>query len=132
MTLNDEIHLLRKRWGIPTVKINGTEPNPPRWPDGTYSIQGVAEVLEITPQTVFDWPAKGRFTGSQLVKGMPWKITLSNQQITDLKAQVRYTQGVQGKGHREVIGSPITTCHLSIGSWLVMTVERRHAAANTP
>jgi DNA invertase Pin-like site-specific DNA recombinase len=84
-----EIHILRKRWGIPTVKINGTEPNPQRWPDGTYSIQGAAEALAITTQTVFDWLAKGRFAGSQLTKGMPWKIPLSDQQITDLKAQVR-------------------------------------------
>src|SRR5207237_9405961 len=39
-----EIHLLRKRWGIATVKINnGKEANPRRWPDGTYSVQGAAE-----------------------------------------------------------------------------------------
>ena len=84
-----EIHLLRKRWGIPTVKINGKEANPRRWPDGTYSVQGAAEVLTITPQTVFKWLRKGRLTGEQLVKGMPWKIILSDQQITVLKAQVR-------------------------------------------
>jgi DNA invertase Pin-like site-specific DNA recombinase len=84
-----EIHLLRKRWGIPTVKINGTASNPRRWPDGTYSVQGAAEVLTITPQTVFKWLQKGRLTGEQLVKGMPWKIILSDQQITVLKAQVR-------------------------------------------
>jgi hypothetical protein len=48
-----EIHLLRKRWGIATVKINnGKEANPRRWPDGTYSVQGAAEALSITPQTV--------------------------------------------------------------------------------
>lgn len=84
-----EIHLLRKRWGISTVKINGKEPNPPRWPDGTYSVQGAAEVLTITPQTVFKWLRKGRLTGEQLVKGMPWKISLSDQHITVLKAKVR-------------------------------------------
>jgi DNA invertase Pin-like site-specific DNA recombinase len=84
-----EIHVLRKRWGIPTVKINGMEPNPRRWPDGTYSVQGAAEVLTITPQTVFKWLRKGRLTGEQLVKGMPWKIILSDQQITVLKARVR-------------------------------------------
>ena len=84
-----EIHLLRKRWGIRTVKINGTESNPRRWPDGTYSVQGAAEALTITPQTVFKWLRKGRLTGEQLVKGMPWKIILSDQQIAVLKAQVR-------------------------------------------
>jgi hypothetical protein len=84
-----EIHLLRKRWGIPTVKVNGKEANPRRWPDGTYSVQGAAEILTITPQTVFKWLRQGRLTGQQLVKGMPWKIILSDQQITVLKAQVR-------------------------------------------
>ena len=72
-----EIHLLRKRWGIPTVKINGKEANPRRWPDGTYSVQGAAEALSITPQTVFKWLQKGRLSGQQLAKGMPWKISLS-------------------------------------------------------
>jgi hypothetical protein len=45
----------RTRWGIPTVKINGVGANPMRWPDGSFSIQGVAEELGITPQTVFDY-----------------------------------------------------------------------------
>ncbi len=86
-----EIHLLRKRWGIPTVKINGKEANPQRWPDGTYSVQGAAKVLTITAQTVFKWLQKGRLTGQQLAKGMPWKIILFDEQIPVLKAQVRHT-----------------------------------------
>ena len=85
-----EIHLLRKRWGIPTVKINGKEANPQRWPDGTYSVQGAAKVLTITAQTVFKWLQRGRLTGQQLAKGMPWKIILFDEQIPVLKAQVRH------------------------------------------
>jgi DNA invertase Pin-like site-specific DNA recombinase len=84
-----EIHLLRKRWGIPTVKINGKAANPQRWPDGTYSVQGAAKVLAIRAQTVFKWLQKGRLTGQQLAKGMPWKINLFDEQILALKAQVR-------------------------------------------
>jgi DNA invertase Pin-like site-specific DNA recombinase len=84
-----EIHLLRKRWGIPTVKINGNEANPRQWADGTYSVQGAAEVLTIAPQTIFKWLQKGWLTGQQLSKGMPWKIILSDQQIPVLKARVR-------------------------------------------
>lgn len=34
----ENVWLLRTRWGIPTVKINGTGANPDRWPDGTYSV----------------------------------------------------------------------------------------------
>jgi DNA invertase Pin-like site-specific DNA recombinase len=85
-----EIHLLRKRWGIPTVKVNGKEANPQRWPDGTYSVQGAAKVLTITAQTVFKWLQRGRLTGQQLAKGMPWKIILFDEQIPVLKAQVRH------------------------------------------
>ena len=86
-----EIHLLRKRWAIPTVKINGKEANPLRWPDGTYSVQGAAGALGITTQTVFKWLRKGLLRGQQLVKRMPWKIILSDHQITELKAPVRRT-----------------------------------------
>ena len=73
------------------MKINGTDANPRRWPDGTYSVQGAAEALGITPQTVFDWLQKGRLVGRQLKNGMPWQIVLSDQQLADLKAQVRRT-----------------------------------------
>jgi len=87
----DEVHLLRKRWNIPTVKINGTEHNPLQWPDGTYSVQGAAAALSISAQTVFKWLQKGRLSGRQLAKGMPWQITLSNPQIAELRTQVRRT-----------------------------------------
>jgi hypothetical protein len=43
-----EVHLLRKRSNIPTVKINRTEHNPRQWPDGTYSVQGAAEALSVS------------------------------------------------------------------------------------
>jgi DNA invertase Pin-like site-specific DNA recombinase len=87
----DEVHLLRKRWNIPTVKINGTEQNLLQWPDGTYSVQGAAAALSISAQTVFKWLQKGRLSGRQLAKGMPWQITLSNPQIAELRTQIRRT-----------------------------------------
>src|SRR5689334_17553204 len=86
-----EVHLLRKRWNIPTVKINRTEHNPRQWPDGTYSVQGAAEALSISTQTVFKWRQKGRLSGHQIAKGMPWQIELSNTQIVELRTQVRRT-----------------------------------------
>ena len=85
------IHLLRKRWRIPTVKINGTAPNPPRWPDGSYSVQGAAAAIGITPQVIFDWLRRGWLTGKQVAKGMPWQIALSPQQAVELRARVRRT-----------------------------------------
>src|ERR1700731_4485168 len=84
-----EVHLLRKRWNIPTVKINRTEHNPRQWPDGTYSVQGAAEALSISTQTVFKWLQRGRLSGHQITKGIPWQINLSNTQIVELRTQVR-------------------------------------------
>ena len=86
------VWLLRTRWGIPTVKINGASANPMRWPNGSFSIQGVAAKLGITPQTVFDYLARGLLAGHQLVKGQPWQIELSEKQIGRLRARVRHTR----------------------------------------
>ncbi|MGA0565674.1 recombinase family protein, partial [Ancylobacter sp. VNQ12] len=88
----ENVWLLRKRWGIPTVKINGVAANPPRWPDGTYSIQGAAAALGITSQTVFHYLARGLLAGRQLIKGQPWKIDLSDDQIIQLRARIRRTR----------------------------------------
>lgn len=81
--------MLRQRWAIPTVKINGKEINPVRWPDGAYSVHGAAVALGITPQTIFKWIRKGRLNGRQLKKGMPWQIDITEEQIEDLKNQVQ-------------------------------------------
>lgn len=89
--VGENVHLCRKRLGIRTVKINGVDANPRRWPDGSYSVQGAAEALDVTPQTVFKWMRKGRLSGRQLTKGQPWQINLSDEQIATLAAQVRRT-----------------------------------------
>lgn len=86
---SNNVHLLRKRFGIRTAKINGIENNPARWPDGTYSIQGAADALGITTQTVFKWLHKGRLTGKQNRPGQPWKLQLSSAKIRALKSRVR-------------------------------------------
>ena len=86
---SNNVHLLRKRFGIRTAKINGIENNPTRWPDGTYSIQGAADALGITTQTVFKWLHKGRLTGKQNRPGQPWKIQLPVGKMRALKSQVR-------------------------------------------
>jgi len=88
----ENVWLLRTRWGIPTVKINGTSANPDRWSDGTYSVQGVAAALGVTPQTVFDYLARGWLEGRQLTKGQPWQIELSDDQINTLRARIARTR----------------------------------------
>ncbi|WFU39965.1 hypothetical protein QA640_37750 [Bradyrhizobium sp. CB82] len=84
--------MLRTRWGIFTVKINGMEKKPMRWPDGSFSIQGAAAEVGATPQTIFDYLARGLLTGHQLAKGQPWQIELSDKQITQLRNHVRRTK----------------------------------------
>jgi hypothetical protein len=88
----ENVWLLRKRWDIPTVKINGIGSNPARWPDGSLSIQGAAVALGITTQTVFDYLARGLLAGHQLTKGQPWQIELTDEQINRLRARVRHTK----------------------------------------
>jgi hypothetical protein len=85
------VHQLRKRWQITTVKINGKAANPPRWSDGTYSVQGAAAAIGITPQIIFDWLRRGWLTGKQLAKGMPWQIRLTPERAIELRAKVRRT-----------------------------------------
>ena len=88
----ENVWLLRQRWGLATVKINGVSANPQRWPDGTYSVQGAAVALGITPQTVFKYLARGLVRGRQLAKGQPWQIDLSEEQITQLRERLRHTR----------------------------------------
>jgi hypothetical protein len=83
------IYLLRKQWNIPTVKINGSEENPDRWVDGSYSVRGVAKLLGISEQTVFKWLRNGCLKGQQLAKGMPWKVKLSQKQLAAPSPKIR-------------------------------------------
>lgn len=85
----ENVWLLRTRWGIPAVKINGVAPNPMRWPDGTFSVQGAAAALGITAQTVFKYLQRGLLSGRQLTKGQPWQIELADAQINRLRTYVR-------------------------------------------
>jgi len=83
------VWLLRQRFGLATVKINGVSANPPRWPDGSYSIRGAAVLLGVTEQTVFKYLARGDLSGRQSAKGQPWQITLTPEMIEALHARAQ-------------------------------------------
>jgi DNA invertase Pin-like site-specific DNA recombinase/uncharacterized protein YndB with AHSA1/START domain len=83
------VWLLRQQWQVPTVKENGKDNNPLRWRDGTYSVGGVAAVVGVTLGTVYKWVRKGLVKGQQLVKGMSWKISLSEAEIASLQEYVK-------------------------------------------
>jgi hypothetical protein len=81
------VNQLRKQWGFPTVKINGTGHNPLRWPDGSYSAQGVAEAVGVAVAVVRAWLRKGGLTGRRVGPAMPWQIDLAPEDIARLRAQ---------------------------------------------
>ena len=83
------VWLLREKWDIPTVKINGKEDNPAQWEDGSYSVQGAAARLGVYSGTIHHWLKVGKLTGSQLAKGMPWKIYLTEEDVTRLQEWLR-------------------------------------------
>jgi len=63
-------------------------------------VQGAAAAIGITPQVVFDWLRRGRLTGKQLVKGMPWQIVLTPEQAIELRGKVRRTMTLpRNSGH---------------------------------
>ena len=86
---------MRQQWHIPTVKINGTAPNPPQWPDGTYSVEGVAAAVGVQMGTVYTWVRTGRIPGIQITKGMPWKLPLTEAQIASLKEYVHRVRRIK-------------------------------------
>ncbi len=55
------VYVLRKLWGLPTWNPLGC--NPTRWPDGTYSVVGAAELLNVFPGTISLWLRQGVLRG---------------------------------------------------------------------
>ena len=50
---------------------------------------GAAAAIGVFPGTIYQWLRRGRLTGHQLAKGLPWQIPLTEAQITELKAYVQ-------------------------------------------
>jgi hypothetical protein len=88
----ENVWLLRQRWGLPAVKLNPTGPNPTQWSDGSYSVQGAAAAIGVTPQVIFDYLANGLLKGRQIAKGQPWQIVLTTEQIDGLQKRLLRTR----------------------------------------
>jgi DNA invertase Pin-like site-specific DNA recombinase len=91
------VWLLRDKWHIPTVKINGKNYNPAQWEDGSYSVQGAAARLGVNSSTIHHWLKVGKLTGTQLAKGMPWKIYLTEEDVTQLQEWLRRARRLRRK-----------------------------------
>lgn len=74
---------LRKKWGIePSVKD--------RWEDGSYTLKAVASLIGVTKTTVYEWIKKGKLDAYQPSKYSIWKISLTEQDIAQLKQHIPY------------------------------------------
>jgi hypothetical protein len=87
---NKIIWILRHRWDLPAAQASS--PEPLRWEDGTYTIHGAAAAIGVFPGTIHKWLRTGRLQGHQRTKGAPWKIPLTDEQITSLQ---NYTDRVR-------------------------------------
>jgi transposase len=56
-----------------------------------YSMRGAA-AIGVIPGTIFHWLHSGVLQGEQIAKGLPWKIPLTDDQITELRARVTRTR----------------------------------------
>jgi DNA invertase Pin-like site-specific DNA recombinase len=102
---SNAIWLIRKQLGLPAVIPVSTHPL--RWPDGTYSVQGAAQVLGVFPGTVYKWLKTGRLEGYQLRPGVPWKITLIPDKVASLQQylqQAKHTRPRDANGCYGTIG----------------------------
>jgi len=84
---NQLIWLLRKQWSLPTVQPKRSTRL--QWEDGSYTVEGAAQVLGVFPGTVYKWLRQGKLQGHQLARGTPWKIGLTEEEIAQWRAYVK-------------------------------------------
>ena len=84
---NKVVWLLRRQWGVSAAHASSSDPL--RWEDGTFTINGAAAEIGVIPATIHKWLKTGRIQGCQPAKGAPWRIPLTNEQITSLRRYVK-------------------------------------------
>ena len=75
-----------------------------QWPDGSYTLAGVADLIGVHIRTVHTWIARGMLVPSQVYKGGPVKIALTEEQIGALRdyvVRVRRPRRARGTGSAE-------------------------------
>ena len=82
------IGYLRHRWGIESARQERKAAPAWCWRDGSYTLRGAAEVLEVHPRTVHTWIDRGLVETQQAYSGGPLKIILSEARIQELRAYV--------------------------------------------
>ena len=100
---------LRRRWQIGSARQERRQGTRYQWPDGRYTLNGVAELIGVHVRTVLSWIERGMIVADQAYKGGPLKMALSPEQIDALRrhvAQVRRPRRPPQVGHAVV---PSTT-----------------------
>jgi DNA-binding transcriptional MerR regulator len=95
---------LRKRWSIGAMRPARRQSMQRQWPDGSYTLAGVAALIGVHIRTVHTWIARGMLVPSQVYKGGPVKIALTEEQIGALRdyvARVRRPRRTRGTGSAE-------------------------------
>ena len=80
---------LRKRWGLLSAKSGDMTADRLRWNDGSYTLRGVMDAVEVSKGTVHRWLKQGRIQATQLGPYMLWRFKLTLEQIRTLRAQKR-------------------------------------------
>ncbi|HKX31567.1 MAG TPA: hypothetical protein VJ302_28020 [Blastocatellia bacterium] len=76
---------LRHRWGIRANRAYEAGYNPQKWDDGTFSVRGAALAIGIAESAVHVWLRRGLLRRTQSVKGAPWRITLTEEEVSRLR-----------------------------------------------
>jgi predicted site-specific integrase-resolvase len=53
------------------------------------------QTVGVTPGTVYGWIRNGRIPGQQRAKGLPWQITLADEDINSLRQYVQRVRRIQ-------------------------------------
>jgi hypothetical protein len=76
---------------LASIKVGEMTADGLRWRDGAYTIRGVMQALAVDKSTVHHWLEQGRLHGEHDGPYLPWRFTLTQQQIRRLRRSVRRT-----------------------------------------
>jgi hypothetical protein len=88
---SNAVWFLRKRMGLPSIIFQGKR-QPDQWEDGTYSVRGAANLLDVSSGKIHSWIRSGRVEAHQLKKWMPWHIVLTPSHIDALHAYLQHVK----------------------------------------
>src|SRR5262245_28842465 len=109
-----EVHLLRKRWNIPTVKINGPEHNPHNGLTGRIPFKEPLQRSRFLRRPSSNGCREGGYWAASWRKECPGKLPF--RACRSPSYEHKYGAPInRRKRHHEIFGSPIRECQRSTG-----------------